>query len=153
MAEIQSDKAQDILDTDAVDSDQDAGVLSTGIDEAGSLDELAGANLEDTAERLSLQEQESSHPENNGIDEAASGENGAVSPSANEPKGVLEHLDEFRGELEDLLRWKERLKLTSIEYQLSNSYYEAWIKEANLFFRRLVILKKRAEMLKKQKRA
>lgn len=55
--------------------------------------------------------------------------------------------------MNQLLKWKEGLKLTSIEYQLSGAYYDMWIKEANLFFRRLVILRRRMQTLKKQKRA
>ncbi len=63
------------------------------------------------------------------------------------------HLGEFHTQLNDLLKWKEDLRLLTITHMVPGPYYDSWTKEANLFFRRLVIINKRLKSLKKQKRA
>jgi hypothetical protein len=52
-----------------------------------------------------------------------------------------------KAELNELLAWKERLKLRAITEFIPQSYYNSWNKEANLFFRRLVIIKRRMKNL------
>lgn len=68
-------------------------------------------------------------------------------------KELLGHLGDFHAQLNDLLTWKEDLRLLTITHMVPGPYYESWTKEANLFFRRLVIINKRLKSLKKQKRA
>ncbi len=146
MAENHPDKAHEIPDDELLADDLGAGAHSPGFDEAGSMEELSGASLEDTADPSSVQGQERASPENN---DALSG----FSTKKSDANSIEALVTYYEREMNKLLRWKEQLKLTSIEHQLSSAYYEMWIKEANLFFRRLVILRKRIETLKKQKRA
>ncbi len=58
------------------------------------------------------------------------------------------HLRDKKAELNELLAWKERLKLRAIHEFIPVPYYTSWSKEANLFFRRLVIIKRRMENIK-----
>lgn len=143
MAENHPNKAQETPDSDALDHDLAAGDQSPGFDESGSMEEPSGASLEDTAEPSPLQGQEKSRAENNGA--------GMAKPQGFDDLNA--NLQGFEREMNQLLKWKEGLKLTSIEHQLSGAYYDMWIKEANLFFRRLVILRRRMQTLKTQKRA
>ncbi len=63
------------------------------------------------------------------------------------------HLLRTQRDLNELMAWKEQLRLLTVSYMVPGPYYESWTKEANLFFRRLVVISKRLESQKKQKRA
>ncbi len=68
-------------------------------------------------------------------------------------KELLGHLGNFQKDLGLLLAWKEDLRLLTVTHMVPAPYYDSWTKEANLFFRRLVIINKRLETLKKKQRA
>ena len=116
-----------------------------------SADELTDISLEDTGESPVVQQQEMATPENNDAPQAeAAVKSAAVRGS---PEAVLAELAKFMGESGDNMTWKEHLRLLSIEHQVGRSYFGLWTEEANLFFRRLVILKKRMESVKHKQRA
>ncbi|MES2744069.1 MAG: hypothetical protein V4655_01520 [Bdellovibrionota bacterium] len=111
-------------------------------------------SLEDTGESGSLQEQETPPTQNNGT---AKPQKAAPAAARKHPKGspeaVVGELKKYALELNDYLAWKEDLRITTIDLQIGGPYFTLWTQEANLFFRRLVILKKRSERAKSKQRA
>ena len=116
--------------------------------------ELLHTSLEDTGESSLLQEQEGQFSQNN---DAARVPLKLQKPSAKAMTGTKEAVNialaDYQREMNDYLTWKENLRITSVDLQIGGPYFDLWTKEANLFFRRLVILRKRIESIKKQKRA
>lgn len=111
-------------------------------------------SMEDTGENLSLQEQEAQATENNGT---VNPEN-VASPQVPKPlrgssEAVVNEIRNYSLDLNDYLAWKENIRLTSVDLQIGGPYFGLWTKEANLIFRRLVILKKRSERAKSKQRA
>lgn len=126
-------------------------------DEGNSSDsprEQTPISMEDTGESPSLQGQETPVNQNNGTVKSL---NQAPKPAPMAPKGskegVEQELKKYALELNDYLAWKEDLRIRSVELQIGGPYFTLWTKEANLFFRRLVILKKRSERVKSKQRA
>ncbi len=119
-----------------------------------SSQEHPNTSMEDTGESQSLQEQETPLTQNNGTVKTANPAPAAL-PRAKRgtPAAVEEELRKYAVDVNDLLRWKEDLRLTSVDLQIGGPYFGLWTKEANLFFRRLVILKKRSERVKSKQRA
>ncbi|SMF46267.1 hypothetical protein [Pseudobacteriovorax antillogorgiicola] len=68
-------------------------------------------------------------------------------------RDVLSELAQFSHATEDYLRWKEELKLLTMDAVLNLPYYELWRAEANDWFRRSVILRSRRRKLEKKKGA
>jgi hypothetical protein len=73
--------------------------------------------------------------------------------SAEADDSLLEHLKAAKQDFNADMAWKEDLRLLGLHHFVPGPYTDSWTKEANLFFRRLVIIKRRLEMYKKQKRA
>ncbi len=119
-----------------------------------SSQEHPNTSMEDTGESRSLQEQETPLTQNNGTAKTAKPlAPAAPRPARGTPDAVQEELKKYALEVHDLLRWKEDLRITSVDLQIGGPYFGLWTKEANLFFRRLVILKKRSERVKSKQRA
>jgi hypothetical protein len=74
-------------------------------------------------------------------------------PPSEPDEKVITHLQLAHHDMGDDMAWKEDLRLLSLNHVVPGPYTESWTKEANLFFRRLVIMNRRLEMYKKQKRA
>lgn len=111
-------------------------------------------SLEDTGESPPLQEQENPPTQNNGTANSAKPAPKAAPKAARGTKdAVAVELEMYAQELTDYLAWKENLRVTSVDLQIGGPYFALWTKEANLFFRRLVILKKRSERVKSKQRA
>ena len=109
---------------------------------------------EDTGESLSLQEQEALVSQNNDMLSSSKSVPKAKSRApVGSKEGVEEELKKYALELNDYLAWKEDLRIRSVDLQIGGPYFLLWTKEANLFFRRLVILKKRSERVKRNQRA
>lgn len=112
------------------------------------------SSMEDTGESPLLQEQETPVTQNNGTAKTAKPAPPAdPKPPRGTKEGVAEELQIYMHEMRDYLAWKEELRLTSVNLQIGGPYFGLWTKEANLFFRRLVILKKRSERVKSKQRA
>lgn len=119
-----------------------------------ALSTLPHTSLEDTGESSLLQEQEARGTQNNGAQtppKAASKQ--PSKPERGTKEAASQELRYYTHEMNDYLTWKENLRITSVDLQIGGPYFDLWTKEANLFFRRLVILRKRMESIKKQKRA
>ena len=124
------------------------------VTENDSGDELLHTSLEDTGESSPLQEQEATVAQNNGAQSPEKSAKKATPKAACGTKeAVIPALQGFTFEMNEYLTWKEDLRFTSMDLQIGGPYFDLWTQEANLFFRRLVILKKRMESIKKQKRA
>ncbi len=127
---------------------------AAGVSESDSENELLHTSLEDTGESSPLQEQEATVAQNNGAQRPAkSAQKAPSAPVRGSKEAVIEAMRGFNGEMNEYLTWKEDLRVTSMDLQIGGPYFDLWTKEANLFFRRLVILRKRMESIKKQKRA
>ncbi len=136
--------------------------------EAGSDLEASIGSEQDTPKNLAVQAQEAMHAQKTGVaqatrvaerketvlqriareakDEAESFfYHGAV--KATKSSRLSENFLDKKAELNELLAWKERLKLRAITEFIPQSYYNSWNKEANLYFRRLVIIKRRMKNL------
>ena len=65
---------------------------------------------------------------------------------------VLANLASYNGSVEEMLRWKEGLKVLTLDAILGLPYYDLWRDESNLWFRRSVILKARRKKLEANKK-
>ena len=65
-------------------------------------------------------------------------------------EALVEEMGKGRKDLNDLLAWKEGLRHLAVDYVVPHPYYDQWTKEANLFFRRVVIVNRRLQKLKKK---
>jgi|GEM_PF-3190498 len=66
---------------------------------------------------------------------------------------LIRDLESAKRTMNELMSWKEDLRLLAMHHNTLGAYYDSWTKEANLFFRRVVIINKRLETLRKKKRA
>ncbi len=66
---------------------------------------------------------------------------------------LIRDLESAKRTLNELMSWKEDLRLLAMQHNTLGAYYDHWTKEANLFFRRVVIINKRLETQRKKKRA
>ncbi len=141
-----------LLTQEATDNQVESDAFDTaGVSPIDSGNELPHTSLEDTGESSSLQEQEARVTQNIGVQTPpASVSNGH---SCGTIEAVSAELRKYEREMNDYLTWKENLRITSVDLQIGGPYFDLWTKEANLFFRRLVILRRRIESIKKQKRA
>lgn len=144
-----------LLTQETTDNQEVSDAFATaGVSKSDSGSELPHTSLEDTGESSSLQEQEATATQNNGAQSPGkAAPEGPARAAYGTKEAVSEELRNFAREMNDYLTWKEDLRLTSIDLQIGGPYFDLWTKEANLFFRRLVILRKRIESIKKQKRA
>ncbi|RYZ58754.1 MAG: hypothetical protein EOP07_06050 [Proteobacteria bacterium] len=134
--------------------EQSDDLAPAGEPESDSGNELLRTSMEDTGESSSLQEQEARVAQNNGAQTPVkSAPKAAPKPVRGTKEAAAEALRHYNREMNDYLTWKENLRLTSMDLQIGGPYFDLWTQEANLFFRRLVILRKRVESIKKQKRA
>lgn len=175
MSENPPDDMESLLDELTQDESESKASFAADEDAPGSLSEaLADERPEDSSKGESIQVLEQSHSQK-------SVSTGVLSPrdttdtlieeliadSSDEieirwgltpvkkakDSDLITHLQRTCSDLNELMAWKEQLRLLTVSYVVPAPYYEGWTKEANLFFRRLVIIKKRMELLKKQKRA
>ena len=137
--------------------DMDALLDDTASDKPESGDESAGADgvhgPSDESVKLTLEnadlQAELARPGENNV--AFGGSKSAKVDEKSEK--VLRDLQAAKNAMEELLSWKEDLRLLAMHHNTLGPYYDNWTKEANLFFRRLVIINKRFETLRKKKRA
>ena len=122
--------------------------MADDTDQSPSIDEVsaepssdAALPSEDTDNTLENHEVQAEPAENS--------EDQGSEPSA-DPDTDTEELEEIVPRIERHLRkvnkditWKEDLKLKAVEFQLNEAYYLHWSKEANLFVRRYVVIRKR----------
>jgi len=145
-------------------NDPDALMDNSAADEAQSGDETAeavdvhgptGESEKDTLENADLQAEVAGSGENN---VAFDGEERlhvaaeAVNVDSKHEK-LLRNLEDAKRATGELMAWKEDLRLLAMHHNTLGPYYDNWTKEANLFFRRLVIINKRLETQRKKKRA
>jgi len=141
-----------LLTQEATDNQEESDAFDTAeVSEIDSGNELLHTSMEDTGESSSLQEQETPVTQNNGAPSPLNA--AAKKPLCGTKDAVAIELRKYEREMNDYLTWKENLRITSVDLQIGGPYFDLWTKEANLFFRRLVILRKRIESIKKQKRA
>ena len=69
----------------------------------------------------------------------------------NSHKNLLSELRQYQQDLDDDLRWKENLKLLTLDAMISPPYYNLWRKESNMIYRRSVIIRKRYRGLAQKK--
>lgn len=145
-------------------NDPDALMANFAADEAQSGDESVeavdvqrptGESEKDTLENAELQAEVAGAGENN---VAFDGEEGlhAAAKAVNvdtKHENLLRNLEDAKRANGELMAWKEDLRLLAMHHNTLGPYYDNWTKEANLFFRRLVIINKRLETQRKKKRA
>ena len=66
---------------------------------------------------------------------------------------LMQALTDYQADLSDDLKWKENLKLLSLDALISPPYYNLWRKESNMIYRRSVIIRKRYRRLAQKKDA
>ncbi|MBC7659622.1 MAG: hypothetical protein H7249_07930 [Chitinophagaceae bacterium] len=152
-----SDNHQDkpTLTQETTDDQEVSDALAAAEDSQNmSENRLPRTSLEDTGESAPLQEQETRAPQNNGAQSPLKpAQKRLPEPACGTNEAVSIELRRYAHVMNDYLTWKENLRITSVDLQIGGPYFDLWTKEANLFFRRLVILRKRIESIKKQKRA
>ncbi len=166
-----ADDAPDDLDSlfdDAQSATPDAENTDLGSLEAGSDLEASIGSGNDTLKSQEVQAQEEVHAQKTGVAQATrvtERRETVLQRIAREAKEEAEsffyhgaakktdnpnqnaHFRDKKAELNELLAWKERLKLRAVTEFIPQPYYNSWNKEANLFFRRLVIIKRRMKNL------
>ncbi|HYX32049.1 MAG TPA: hypothetical protein VE954_02970 [Oligoflexus sp.] len=151
MAENHPDDLDALMDVSAADKPQSGDETAEAALVHGPSDE----SEKDNPENAQLQAEVAGSGENN---VAFDGEAAAPAPpqSANVDKKfekLLLNLEDAKRAAGELMAWKEDMRLLAMHHNTLGPYYDNWTKEANLFFRRLVIINKRLETLRKKKRA
>ncbi len=151
MAENHPDDPDALLDVSRADKPESGDETAEAALVHGPSDE----SEKDTLERAQLQAELAGTGENN---VAFDGEE--PSPPSTKSANVDKKTEKLFADVEDaknamaeLMAWKEDLRLLAMHHNTLGPYYDNWTKEANLFFRRLVIINKRLETLRKKKRA
>jgi hypothetical protein len=133
-------------------------------DEARSGDESAdavdvhrptGESEKDTPENAELQAEVAGPGENNVVFDGEESLHAATKAVNIDTKheNLLRNLEDAKKANGELMAWKEDLRLLAMHHNTLGPYNDSWTKEANLFFRRLVIINKRLETQRKKKRA
>ncbi len=151
MAENHPDDPDALLDVSRADKPESGDETAEAALVHGPSDE----SEKDTLERAQLQAELAGTGENN---VAFDGEE-PPPPSAKsvnvdkKTEKLFVDLEDAKNAMTELMAWKEDLRLLAMHHNTLGPYYDNWTKEANLFFRRLVIINKRLETLRKKKRA
>jgi hypothetical protein len=151
MAENHPDDLDALMDVSRADKPESGDETAEAVDVRGPSDE----SEKDTLENAQLQAEVAGTGENN---VAFDGDSSAsvAAPSVNVDKKtekLFADLEDARKAASELMAWKEDMRLLAMHHNTLGPYYDNWTKEANLFFRRLVIINKRLETLRKKKRA
>ncbi len=151
MAENHPDDPDALLDVSRADKPESGDETAEAALVHGPSDE----SEKDTLESAQLQAELAGTGENN---VAFDGEEPSqpTAKSANVDKKtekLFVDLEDAKNAMAELMAWKEDLRLLAMHHNTLGPYYDNWTKEANLFFRRLVIINKRLETLRKKKRA
>jgi hypothetical protein len=151
MAENHPDDLDALIDVSRADKPESGDEAAEAVDVRGPSDE----SEKDTLERAQLQAEVAGSGENN-----VAFDGDAVSSTSTKPVNVDEESENLLARIEDakkalteLMAWKEDMRLLAMHHNTLGPYYDNWTKEANLFFRRVVIINKRLETLRKKKRA
>lgn len=151
MAENHPDDLDALMDVSQADKPESGDETAEAALVHGPSDE----SEKDTLESAQLQAEVAGTGENNvafGADAAKS-----IAPKAakvdEKREKLFTDLEDAKKAMTELMAWKEDLRLLAMHHNTLGPYYDNWTKEANLFFRRLVIINKRLETLRKKKRA
>ncbi|MCX6130886.1 MAG: hypothetical protein NTX25_17740 [Proteobacteria bacterium] len=180
MAENKSIDPGSPLDESAAVPLEDGNESTAMTDSIGFVQDAADENTEDTLESPSLQAElvgQAENPEDFNMSkkiskdetlnsrglaaevEASQRSHSSAAKNSEDVKKddkeerLLDDLANARQALLELMAWKNDLRLVAMHHNTLGSYYEHWTKEANLFFRRVVIINKRLETYRKKKRA
>jgi hypothetical protein len=151
MAENHPEDLDALMDVSLADKPESGDETAEAVDVHGPSDE----SEKDTLETAELQAEVAGSGENN-VAFGAEGHSFAAEgrASVDEKATKLEqNLVDAKNTVEELMAWKEDLRLLAMQHNTLGPYYDNWTKEANLFFRRLVIINKRLETFRKKKRA
>lgn len=139
---------------DAVDSSDES---ETSPDAQNTTDDtLESASLQeedDTSQNDSQLEASSSIDDSKDDDIVHDNEEKSESALPEDFEKVIEGIDKYGHSVNEMLVWKEELKLHTLESIVNLPYYEMWTMEANEWFRRSVVLKARRKKLMKRKGA
>ncbi len=177
MAEIHPDDLDALLDVSAADKPESGAETALAVDAGDALGPTDGSE-KDTLESAGLQaELEAGFeiPVETGGAKSFSGQNtgdydtdlgeassGILDPEFSESSKdrsdpvedkLIRDMEDAKKAMGELMAWKEDLRLLAMHHNTLGPYYDNWTKEANLFFRRLVIINKRLETHRKKKRA
>jgi hypothetical protein len=151
MAENHPDDLDALMDVSQADKPESGDETAEAALVHGPSDE----SEKDTLESAQLQAEVAGTGENN-VAFGADAAEPIAAKSANVDKKsekLLDDLQDAKKAMAELMSWKEDLRLLAMHHNTLGPYYDNWTKEANLFFRRLVIINKRLETLRKKKRA
>jgi hypothetical protein len=151
MAENHPDDLDALMDVSQADKPESGDETA----EAALIHGPSDESEKDTLESAQLQAEVAGTGENN-VAFGADGTEPIVAKSVNVDKKsekLLDDLQDAKNAMAELMSWKEDLRLLAMHHNTLGPYYDNWTKEANLFFRRLVIINKRLETLRKKKRA
>lgn len=151
MAENHPDDLDALMDVSQADKPESGDETA----EAALVHGPSGESEKDTLESAQLQAEVAGTGENNvafGADAAESIAPKAANVDEKQEK-LFTNLEDAKKAMGELMSWKEDLRLLAMHHNTLGPYYDNWTKEANLFFRRLVIINKRLETLRKKKRA
>jgi cobalamin biosynthesis Mg chelatase CobN len=111
------------------------------------------SNLTPDSPSVQGQEQESSSAGTQEQKIAGSASSGSGSSGQKDAKKtrMAHELLAYEKNLSSLLSWKEELKLLTLGANINLSYYELWRHDANLIFRRCVLVRNRQERYRKYK--
>ena len=151
MAENHPDDLDALMDVSQADKPESGDETA----EAALIHGPSDESEKDTLESAQLQAEVAGTGENN-VAFGADDTEPIAAKSANVDKKsekLLDDLQDAKNAMAELMSWKEDLRLLAMHHNTLGPYYDNWTKEANLFFRRLVIINKRLETLRKKKRA
>lgn len=151
MAENHPDDLDALMDVSRADKPESGDETAEAVDVRGPSDE----SEKDTLENAQLQAEVAGTGENNvAFDGDSSASVAATSVNVDKKtEKLFANLEDARKAVSELMAWKEDMRLLAMHHNTLGPYYDNWTKEANLFFRRLVIINKRLETLRKKKRA
>jgi hypothetical protein len=151
MAENHPDDLDALMDVSRTDKPESGDEAAEAVDVRGPSDE----SEKDTPDREQLQAEVVGSGENNvAFDgDTASATSSKPANMDDESEKLIERIEDAKNALTELMAWKEDMRLLAMHHNTLGPYYDNWTKEANLFFRRVVIINKRLETLRKKKRA
>jgi len=151
MAENHPDDLDALMDVSQADKPESGDETAEAALVHGPSDE----SEKDTLESAQLQAEVAGTGENNVAFDGDAAEPIAAKSANVDKKSekLLDDLQDAKNAMAELMSWKEDLRLLAMHHNTLGPYYDNWTKEANLFFRRLVIINKRLETLRKKKRA
>ncbi len=143
------DKSDETLDIDSAQAPE------TGSTPENTQNNLESAHLQEQAQTNHSDLEPASdvnpqHDDNKDTDTFHDNDKKSQDSASENLVQVLENLADFDSRIESDLRWKERLKLLTLDANLGLPYYNLWRLESNMLFRRSVILRKRRKKLEQK---